>query len=289
MEKEEMRMSAVKIVKIILGAAIFAIGIQWFYYPATLLSGGITGIALILNYIDPRLRVGMMIIALNVPLFAIAWKHYGWRFIAGSLLGMLSSSLIIDLLSNFHFDFTTQPILAALYGGVLTGFGLGVVYSTGATTGGTDIIAKFIREKYPYVNFGTLILVLDVVVIAVYAAIFRKFDNAMFTVVGIYVASKMIDVVLYGAAASKLCLIISDQSEEIQNAIVNQLHRGVTVLYGMGAYSGADKQVLLCAIKHQQIVSIREVIRKIDQNAFVIVTDAHDVFGQNFGDITAED
>ena len=136
-------------------------------------------------------------------------------------------------------------------------------------------------------NFGTLILVLDAVILATYAAIFRKFDNAMYTAVGIYVASKMIDIVLYGASASKLCLIISDRSDEIQNAIVNQLHRGVTVLYGMGAYSGADKQVLLCAIKHQQIVAIREVIREIDQGAFVIVTDARDVFGRNFGDLSA--
>jgi len=288
LEKDEIKLSAMKIVKILLGAAIFAMGIQWFYHPAKLLSGGITGVALILNYVNPHLRVGVMMIALNVPLFAIAWKHYGWRFIAGSLLGMLSCSLLIDFLSGFRFDFTQQPILAALYGGVLTGFGLGVVYSTGATTGGTDIIAKFIREKYPYVNFGKLILALDAVILAAYAAIFKKFDNAMYTVVGIYVASKMIDLVLYGAVASKLCLIISDKSDEIQNAIVNELHRGVTVLYGMGAYSGADKQVLLCAIKHQQIVAIREVIRSIDQSAFVIVTDAHDVFGRNFGDITVE-
>ncbi|MGI5978721.1 MAG: YitT family protein [Oscillospiraceae bacterium] len=285
MEKEKMRVSAVKIIKIILGAALFAMGIQWFYHPATLLSGGITGVALILNYLNPHLRVGILIIAFNVPLFLIALRHYGWRFIAGSLLGMLSSSLIIDLLGSFRFEFTTEPILAALYGGVLTGFGLGIVYSTGATTGGTDIIAKFIRERYPYLNFGTLILTLDAGIIATYAAIFRKFDNAMYTVVGIFVASKMIDLVLYGASQSKLCLIISEHSDEIKDAIVEKLHRGVTVLYGKGAYSGLDKQVLLCAVKHQQIVGIRAVIRGIDENAFVIVTDARDVFGQNFGNI----
>ena len=116
MEKDEIKLSAMKIVKILLGAAIFAMGIQWFYHPAKLLSGGITGVALILNYVNPHLRVGVMMIALNVPLFAIAWKHYGWRFIAGSLLGMLSCSLLIDFLSGFRFDFTQQPILAALYG-----------------------------------------------------------------------------------------------------------------------------------------------------------------------------
>ena len=283
-----MRLSPLKIIKIILGAAIFAVGIQWFYHPAKLLSGGITGVALILNYINPHLRVGMMIIALNIPLFLIALRHYGWRFIADSLLGMLASSLMIDLLSGFQVEVTTEPILAALYGGVLTGFGLGVVYSTGATTGGTDIIAKFIREHYPYINFGTLILALDAIVIAAYAAIFRKFDNAMYTVVGIFVASKMIDVVLYGASQSKLCLIISEHSDEIKQAIVQKLHRGVTVLYGKGAYSGTDKQVLLCAVKHQQIVDIRTVIRGIDESAFVIVTDARDVFGRNFGDIRSE-
>ncbi len=283
-----MRLTAVKIIKIILGSAIFAMGIQWFYHPAQLLSGGITGVALIINYINAKYPIGVMIIALNVPLFLIALKHYGWKFIASSLLGMLSCSLLIDFMGRINFDFTTQPVLAALYGGVLTGFGLGVVYSTGATTGGTDIIAKLIRERFPYVNFGTLILCLDAIIITTYAVIFRKFDNAMYTVVGIYVASKMIDVVLYGTSQSKLCLIISEHSDEIKDAIVEKLHRGVTVLYGKGAYSGADKQVLLCAIKHQQIVEIRNVIRGIDESAFVIVTDARDVFGQNFGNITPQ-
>lgn len=283
-----MRVTAIKLIKIILGATIFAMGIQWFYHPAQLLSGGITGVALIINYINSRFHVGIMMIALNIPLFLVALKHYGWRFIASSFIGMISSSLIIDFLGTFRIDFTTQPILAALYGGVLTGFGLGLVYSTGATTGGTDIIAKLIRERFPYLNFGTLILYLDAIVIAAYAVIFRKFDNAMYTVVGIYVASKMIDLVLYGTSQSKLCLIISEHSDEIKEAIVERLHRGVTVLYGKGAYSGADKQVLLCAIKHQQIVEIRNVIRGIDESAFVIVTDARDVFGQNFGNITPQ-
>lgn len=283
-----MRVTVIKLIKIILGATIFAMGIQWFYHPAQLLSGGITGVALIINYINSHFRVGIMMIALNVPLFVVALKHYGWRFIASSFIGMISSSLIIDFLGTFRIDFTTQPILAALYGGVLTGFGLGLVYSTGATTGGTDIIAKLIRERFPYLNFGTLILYLDAVIIAAYAVIFHKFDNAMYTVVGIYVASKMIDLVLYGTSQSKLCLIISEHSDEIKEAIVEKLHRGVTVLYGKGAYSGADKQVLLCAIKHQQIVEIRNVIRGIDESAFVIVTDARDVFGQNFGNITPQ-
>lgn len=283
-----MRLTALKVIKIILGAAVFAMGIQFFYHPAKLLSGGITGVALILNYVNARLPVGLMTILLNIPLFLIALKHYGWKFIAGSLLGMLASSLLIDLLSGVHVEFTTVPILDALYGGVLTGFGLGVVYSSGATTGGTDIIAKFIREHYPYINFGTLILVLDAVILAVYAAIFHEFDNAMYTVVGIFVASKMIDVVLYGASQSKLCLIVSEHSDEIKDAIVQSLHRGVTVLYGKGAYSGTDKQVLLCAVKHQQIVAIRTVIRGIDESAFVIVTDARDVFGRNFADIKSE-
>ena len=283
-----MRVTVIKLIKIILGATIFAMGIQWFYHPAQLLSGGITGVALIINYINSHFRVGIMMIALNVPLFVVALKHYGWRFIASSFIGMISSSLIIDFLGTFRIDFTTQPILAALYGGVLTGFGLGLVYSTGATTGGTDIIAKLIRERFPYLNFGTLILYLDAIIIAAYAVIFHKFDNAMYTVVGIYVASKMIDLVLYGTSQSKLCLIISEHSDEIKEAIVEKLHRGVTVLYGKGAYSGADKQVLLCAIKHQQIVEIRNVIRGIDESAFVIVTDARDVFGQNFGNITPQ-
>lgn len=277
--------SALNIIRILLGSAVFAVGIQWFFHPAGLLSGGVTGIAMIVNYLT-KAPIGVMLLALNLPLFIIALRKYGLRFMGGSLLGTLASSLFIDLLSLVKISITTEPLLAAIYGGIITGLGLGIVYSTGSTTGGTDILAKFIREKYPYVNFGTMILVLDGVIIAAYALIFGKYENAMYTVIAVYIASRVIDLVLYGSSQSKLCHIISEYSDEIKAAIVDKLNRGVTVLSGKGAYSGQEKQILLCVVKRQQIVEIKKIVKNIDKSAFVIVTDTRDVFGEGFGDIS---
>ena len=277
--------SALNVIKILLGSAIFAVGIQWFFHPAALLSGGVTGIAMVINYLTSA-PTGVMLAALNLPLFVIALKKYGWRFMGGSLLGTIASSLFIDLLSLVNISVTAEPLLAAIYGGIITGLGLGIVYSTGSTTGGTDILAKLIREKFPYVNFGTMILVLDAVIIAAYALIFGKYENAMYTVIAVYIAARVIDLVLYGASQSKLCHIISEYSDEIKAAIVDKLNRGVTVLSGKGAYSGQDKQILLCVVKRQQIVEIKKIVKNIDKKAFVIVTDTRDVFGEGFGDIS---
>jgi uncharacterized membrane-anchored protein YitT (DUF2179 family) len=279
--------TTVRVVKILFGSAVFAAGIQFFYRPAALVSGGITGIAMIINYLT-RAPVGAMMLLLNVPLFIIALKLYGRKFMAGSLLGLLASAVFVDLFSLIPVRITAEPFLAAVYGGIIDGLGLGLVFTTGNTTGGTDVVAKLIREKFPYVNFGTMILSLDAVIIGVYAILFKKYDSAMYTVIAVYVATRVIDLVLYGTSQSKLCQIISEYSEEIKCAIVEKLNRGVTVIQGKGAFSGQEKQILLCVVKRRQIVEIKKLVKTIDMKAFVIVTDTRDVFGEGFGDIAVD-
>jgi len=286
-KKSTVLRSALNFIRIILGAFIFAIGIQWFFHPVSMISGGMTGISMIINLLT-GFPTGIMIIILNVPVFIIALRRYGFKFMVTSLIGMLASSVAIDILSIWDFAATDDPFLAAIFGGLLCGMGLGLVYSTGATTGGTDIVAKLIREKKPYVNFGTFVLILDATVIAAYAAIFGRFDNAMYTVISVYVSTRIIDLILYGTSQCKLCHIISERSEEIKSEIVKTLNRGVTVIQAKGAYSGLDKQILLCVVKRQQIVEIRRIVKGIDTSAFVIVSDTRDVFGEGFGNITIE-
>lgn len=276
-----------KILRIIIGATIYAMGIQWFFLPVAMVSGGVTGISMIINLLTD-LPVGAGIIIMNIPIFIIALKKYGFRFMLSSLLGMIASSVAIDLLSLVPISITTDPFLAAIFGGIITGLGIGIVYSANATSGGIDVIAKLFRERYPYVNIGTFILLLDAVVVIAYALIFCRYDNAMYTVVAVFLSAKVIDTVLYGTSQSKLCHIISEHSDEIKTAIVGKLHRGVTMLKGVGAYSEQDKQILLCVVKRQQIVEIKKIIKSIDQTAFVIVTDTRDVFGKGFGDINSE-
>jgi uncharacterized membrane-anchored protein YitT (DUF2179 family) len=272
-------------VLIVLGCALYAVSFQFFMYPNDIISGGITGIAMIVNYLTGW-PVGVMIIAMNIPLFAISWRRFGVHFMVGSLVGMLLSAVMVDLFAVFHIVATRNLLLACIYGGGIKGLGLGLVYLAGATTGGVDIMAKFVRARMPYVNFGTIILVLDVVVIATFALVFDKFEGAMYSMIAMFIVSKVVDTVLYGVGISKVCYIISDRYDQLKGEITRQLHRGVTLLHGAGAYTGEEKQVLLCVIKKQQITDVRRLVRSIDPKAFCIVTDAKDVFGNGFGDIS---
>ena len=280
-----MREYVVKYALVALGSALFAAGFQFFLYPNSIIVGGVSGIAMIINYLV-GLPVGIMTIVLNIPLFIIAWKHFGGKFIISSLVGMLLSSVLVDVLAVVDYSPTDDMLLACLIGGAIKGLGLGLIYYAGATTGGTDIIAKFVRLRFPYINFGTIVLLTDAVIIIAFAAIFDRVEAAMYAVIAMFVVSKVIDLVLYGIDNSSVCYIISENSEQLVKDITDKLHRGVTILSGEGAYSHKDKQVLLCVIKRTQIADIRKIIRNIDENAFFIVSDAKNVFGKGFGDIS---
>lgn len=277
-----------QMLKIVLGALLYAVGFRFFLYPNDVVSGGVTGVAMIINHLT-AFPVGVMVLIINVPLFLFSWKKFGLRFMVASLVGTALSSVALDLLALVPVEVTREPMLAAVYGGLIKGFGLGIIYRVGATTGGTDLIAKFLRRRYPYINFGSLLLALDVAVIAAFALIFRKYDSAMYAIICMFIASRVIDLVLYGAVNSKVCYIITDHSEAVKDAIVTQLHRGVTFLHGEGAWSGKEKDIILCVIKQQQIVDLKRLVEAVDEKAFMIVSDSREVFGKGFADIGDED
>ena len=273
-----------KYLMIAVGSALFAAGFQFFLYPNSIVVGGVGGIAMIINMLTD-LPVGVMTIVLNIPLFIIAWKQFGTGFIVSSAVGMTLSSVFVDTFALFHIAPTQDMLLACIIGGAVKGLGLGIVYYAGATTGGTDIIAKFLRVRFPYINLGTIVLLTDFVIVFAFAVIFKKAESALYAVITMFVVSKAVDLVLYGIDNSNVCYIISEKSDEITTRITDTLHRGVTILEGEGAYSHKSKQVLLCVVKRTQISEIRRMIRDVDENAFFIVTDAKNVFGKGFGDI----
>lgn len=270
---------------IVVGTLIYAVGFEFFLYPNSIIVGGLSGIAMIINLLT-NIPVGVLTIVLNIPLFILAWKYFGRHFIVGSLVGVLLSSVFIDLFATLKLSPTDDMLLACVIGGGIKGIGLGIVYYAGATTGGVDIVAKFLRRRFPYINFGTLVLVMDCVIIVAFAFIFNNVEGALYAILAMVVVSKMIDLVLYGIDNSNVCYIISEKSEELIKAITGTLHRGVTILEGEGAYSHKSKQVLFCVIKRPQISAIRKIIREVDEDAFFIVTDAKNVFGRGFGDIS---
>ena len=276
----------IKYALIVLGCVIYAVGFQFFCYPNAITTGGVVGMAMIINQLT-KLPVGVMTIAMNVPLFLIAWRHFGLDFLIGSLVGMGLSSLMVDFCATFGIVATDDPMLAALIGGVIKGIGMGMVYYVGATTGGIDIVIKLLKKKYSYINFGTLMLMMDAVIITAYALILGRYESAMYSLVAMYATTKMIDLALYGIDNACLCYIISDQSEAVTQEIVNgTLHRGVTILEGRGAYSGNHRDVLMCVVKRPQIGELKRAIKSIDERAFFIVTNAKNVFGNGFENIS---
>lgn len=270
--------------QVLFGCAIVGASFSFLTYPNSIVSGGVTGVSQILNLLT-GLPVGVMAAVMNVPLFIVAWRKFGLRFILFSLIGMAGCSLFIDLFSLLNLTLTNDMLLAAICGGVLNGLGYGLVYRTGATTGGSDIAARLLRRRYPHINFGTLSLGIDAAVVATFAVVFRRFDSAMYTIIMMYVSSRLVNLILYGLSNSGICHIITIMPDEITAAIDAGLGRGATVLRGSGAYSGEDRYVVLCAVKRQQIPALRRIVSEIDSRAFVIVTESHAVFGENFGDI----
>lgn len=281
MTKQSMFKVILNYLQMVIGSAIYAAGFQFFTYPNAIPTGGVSGTAMILNMLT-GVPVGMTIIVFNIPLFIFAWKKFGLKFIIASLTGMLCSSILFDVFNLLGIRATSELLLAAVYGGLIMGFGLGLLYSAGATTGGIDIAAKLLRRKFPYVNFGTIILVLDAIVIIAFALIFQKYDSSMYAIICMFIATKVIDLVLYGASNSKICHVITDASSEVKTAITQQLGRGVTLLHGEGAYSGKKKEVILCVIRQQQIADIRKIVREIDPTAFMFLSATNEVFGQGF-------
>lgn len=274
-----------KYLLIALGAALSAAGFQFFMKPNFIVSGGLTGVAQIINRLT-GLPVGAMSIMLNVPLFIIAWKKFGRNFIFASSAGMVLYAVFIDVAATTYITATTDPMLGSIIGGVVKGIGLGMVYYVGATTGGVDIVARFLRRRFPYINFGTLILLMDALIIAAYALIFHIVESAMYSLICMFVVSRAIDLVLYGLDNSSIVYIVSHDTDAIVREITSGiLHRGVTLLHAEGAYTHEEKQVIMCVIKRPQIAEIRRLVRMLDPNAFLVVTDAKNVFGNGFESI----
>ena len=273
---------------IALGAVIYALAFDWFVAPNQIAMGGVTGLAQIVNALVPVLPVGVLSILVNVPLFLAGWRLLGGRLLVSSLYAMAVSSLAIDVIAWIHTFPPMDPILATLYGGAGMGVGLGLVFSQGATTGGTDIIGKLLKLKFPWLPIGKLVMIPDMVVVILAAVVFGTVNAALYGLIQMYLLSKVMDMILYGWDTSRVAYIITDRWEETVQGLLD-MERGVTLLQGKGAYTGAEKQVLLVAFKQREIVPIKRMLREIDPKAFFIVCDAHEILGEGFGDYQKEE
>lgn len=267
---------------IMVACAIYAVGFSWCFAPNQIAFGGITGIAQIINNFVPLLPIGGMVIVFNLPLFFLGWKFIGGRLLVTSLFAMGVSSLMIDGLDATITFAPMDPLLACVFGGLLVGGSLGIIFRQGATTGGTDLMARLVKLKAAWLPMGKILMMLDLVVVVGAGIAFGRLSATLYGLIAIYISTLVMDQVLYGLDNAKVAYIISNHHEEISKLIIQNVDRGVTVLHGEGGYTGTDKKVLMVAFKQREIVAIRQTVKELDPDAFLIVCDAHEVLGSGF-------
>lgn len=266
----------------VLGSAVFAFGFAVFLQPHDLNAGGISGLAQVVVELTGLGSIGTLSILINTPLFILGGMKIGKRFFAGSLLGMMLSSLLIDLFYAVCGNLQLEPLVCVLYGGVLCGLGLGVVFVSGTSTGGSDILVRLLKLRYRNVPIGQISMCFDLIVVALTGLVFQDVTKALYTGITVFVCGQVIDAVVYRFDYSKVALIISKEHEVIAKEIGTKLDRGATFLHGEGSYSHAPTKVILTAVKKQQVAELKEMVTRIDPNAFIIVQEAHQVLGDGF-------
>ena len=267
-----------------IGSAIFAFSVSLLLEPYGIVPGGVTGISLLINALFPVLPIGMLVLAINIPLFIVSWRLLGSQFLFYSAFGTLVSAVLIDVFPLFLPIIETEPFLAGVFGGLLTGVGLGIVFMKGATTGGGDIIARLLKFPFPSMNIGRLILVFDGCVAIMAGVVFGSVNNMLYAIITLYISSQAIDGILYGLNIERMAFIISEDIPKIVESISLRLGRGATLLHGEGSYTCKERKIILCAVKRQQIAALKSLIKEVDPNAFMIVTEANEVLGEGFGD-----
>ncbi|ABV62652.1 MULTISPECIES: YitT family protein [Bacillus] len=269
------------IVFILIGSAIFSFGLVHFNMQNNLAEGGFTGITLLLYFlfhIDPSISN----LVLNIPIFFIGWKMLGRTMFTYTIVGTVSLSVFLAIFQRFqiHMPLQHDLALAALFAGVFIGTGLGIIFKFGGTTGGVDIIARLINKHYQ-VAMGRTMFIFDACVITI-SLTYLNYKEAMYTLVAVFVAAKVIDFMQEGAYAAKGAMIISEKDDIIQKKITEEMERGVTVLKGVGSYTKQERNVLYCVVPKNELVHLKSVVTSVDPHAFVSVSDVHDVLGEGF-------
>ncbi len=268
---------------IALGASLYAASVAVFTSKNNIAPGGLTGVAIMLNYLF-SLPIGAMIFVMNIPLFLWAFFESGKGFLVKTMIGTALVSVFIDIFQVILPFYSGNIMLAAIFGGALSGLGIGLIFARGGSTGGTDIIAVSLNKRFPHISTGRLMLISDAVVLTAAAIVYGNIESALYAGITIFVSVRVIDAVTYGTSRGngKLIFIISDSYETISREIIQKLGRGVTILNGSGAYTGNSKRVLMCAARPNQVVKITKGVKIIDKNAFIVVTTANSILGEGF-------
>ena len=268
---------------ILFGSVCYAIGFDLFLMLHQVNAGGVSGASmLICAALGWDGGVGILTLGINVPLFLLGYRYLGKRFFVGSIVGTIATSAFIELFARIPAP-QSDIMLGVLYGGVLVGLGLGVVFYAGASTGGVDIIASLLRKKFRSISVGNLMLAVDSAVIILTGVVYRDINKTLYSALTLFLCTTVLDAVIFGLNDSTVALIISDSYAAIAREIEDKLARGVTMLSGYGGYTGAEKMVLLVAVRKQQTTQLKMLVERIDPEAFLILQRSHQVLGNGFG------
>ncbi len=275
----------IKILLITFGALIYSMGISVFLDPNNLAPGGTTGIAIIISSLT-TLKTGTLVLLINLPILIFGWWKFGTKFILSTIYVTFISSFFINMLNTYiivrYGVLTDDLLLSGVAGGSLMGIGMSIVFRQGATTGGTDIIIRALRQKYKHIKSGTIFIVTDAIIVSAAAIIFKNIEIALYAAITIVVSNFVLDSVLYGGDSAKLLYIISDNQEKIAKRILDEIDIGITYLKAEGAYMQNDKKVIMCVCRKYNYTKVREIVKEEDINAFFIVSSANEVFGDGY-------
>lgn len=269
------------LLRIFVGTGLFSVGFNMFLGPNNLNAGGLSGLAQLVVTVLDFGSVGLFVVLLNLPLFALAGIKVGKKFFLGSLAGMLSLTVTLEIFSFLPVP-QVDTLLAALYGGVMAGIGVGIVFMAGASTGGSDIIVRLLKLKMQHINIGTITICFDCVVVLLTGIVFQDITRALYSGVVVFVTGKVVDSVVYSFDYSKAVMIMSKEYETVAKVITKDLNRGATYLKGEGTYSGREMKVVFTVVKKQQLPELKRLVNEVDPNAFVVVQEAHQVLGEGF-------
>ncbi|MGN0451525.1 MAG: YitT family protein [Acutalibacteraceae bacterium] len=281
MNKKTALVWAVDLCIYIAGGAIYSAAVLLFLSANEISPGGLTGVATVLNYLF-MLPVGTVMFLLNIPILIIGFIKLGGIFILKTTVSTVIISVILDIFGGVLPAVNIDPILAAVFGGLLLGLGISMFMLRGATTGGVDIVAKLINRRFPHLTVGRLILLSDALVVALSAFAYKNIESALYSVVALYASSRVIDMMLYGADKGKIVYIITEESAEMSREIMSLVKRGITVLEVTGAYTGRRLKMLMCTVRRNEVSAVCRIARELDGKAFIVIAEAGEILGEGF-------
>ncbi|MBQ8527018.1 MAG: YitT family protein [Lachnospiraceae bacterium] len=286
MEKTKIIMGLKKYLAIFVGAVFYAAGIALFLNPNDLAPGGITGIAILLNRFV-GIETGTLILILNIPIILIGIWKFGWKFIVSTIYSLCMISVLTNLMEYIG-PLTEDRMLAAIVGAVLVGTGIGIVFRSGSTTGGIDIIIKIIKQKFPHKKTGSLFLIFDSAVIAAAGIVFGTIEASIYASIATVITMYAMDTVLYGKDGARLIYIISDRADELTNCLLHEAGVGVTWLYGAGTFQSKEKKIIMCVADKKKSLQVEDIVKEHDPESFMIISNATEIYGEGYKNIFAE-